>query len=190
MHGPAARLFGGGYGGGGFGVLAGLRSLAMRMVSLESRHRLRQLDLLHLLPPSIRRFLVDEHLPGPSVTLVPRLALRDFARLMETPTRDTLEYWILRGERSVWPAVAALRVRCAIEMELDRAYQDVRRLKAGGLRRKGSEVAAQAQAQAQARDQIQAKAKAQEKAQEKVQGQAQTQARARVPGGRGDRNED
>jgi TAG lipase/lysophosphatidylethanolamine acyltransferase len=180
MHGPAARLFGGGYGGGGFGVLAGLRSLAMRMVSLESRHRLRQLDRLHLLPPSIRRFLVDEHLPGPSVTLVPRLALRDFARLMETPTRDTLEYWILRGERSVWPAVAALRVRCAIEMELDRAYQDVRRLKAGGLRRKGSEVAAQTQAQAQAKA----------KAQEKVQGQVQTQARARAPGGRGDRNRD
>ncbi|KAH6853692.1 acyl transferase/acyl hydrolase/lysophospholipase [Chaetomium sp. MPI-CAGE-AT-0009] len=147
MHGPSARLFA----GGGFGFLAGLRSLSMRMVGLEARHRLRQLDRLHLLPPSIRRFLVDEHLPGPSVTLVPRLALRDFARLMETPTRETLEYWILRGERSVWPAVAALHVRCAIEMELDRAYQDVRRLKAGGLRRKGSELAQAQAARARAR---------------------------------------
>ncbi|EAQ93362.1 hypothetical protein CHGG_01597 [Chaetomium globosum CBS 148.51] len=144
MHGPAPRLF-----GGGFGV-AGLRSLVMRM-----------------------------HLPGPSVTLVPRLAARDFARLMETPTRDTLEYWILRGERSVWPAVAALRVRCAIEMELDRAYQDVRRLKAGGLRRKGSEVAAMARDRAQAQAQAQGQAP--------VQGQAQTQVRARVGGGGGGR---
>jgi TAG lipase/lysophosphatidylethanolamine acyltransferase len=67
--------------------------------------------------------------------------MRDFVRLMETPTKETLEYWILRGERSVWPAVSALRVRCAIEMELDRAYQDVRRLKAGDLRRKASEIA-------------------------------------------------
>ncbi|CRK38010.1 hypothetical protein BN1708_007616, partial [Verticillium longisporum] len=55
-----------------------------------------------------------------------------------TPTRETLDYWILRGERSVWPAVAALRVRCAVENELDRSYQKVRRFKAGGLRRKGS----------------------------------------------------
>lgn len=63
-------------------------------------------------------------------------------RLLETPTRETLDYWILKGERSVWPAVAALRVRCAVENELYRSYQAVRKLKAGDLRRKGSIAAA------------------------------------------------
>jgi TAG lipase/lysophosphatidylethanolamine acyltransferase len=130
MHGPPTP--------GRRNTLTAVRAFATRMVGLETRHRLRQLDRLRLLPPSIRRFLVDEHLPGPSVTLVPQISLADFVRLMETPTRETLEYWILRGERSVWPAVAALRVRCWVEMELDRAYQDVRRLKAGDLRRRGS----------------------------------------------------
>ncbi|KAI3400257.1 hypothetical protein diail_3638 [Diaporthe ilicicola] len=110
----------------------------VRMVGLEIRHRLRQLDTLGLLPTGIRRFLVDERIPGASVMLVPDLTPSDFIRLLETPTRETLDYWILRGERSVWPAVAALKIRCAIETELDRAYQMARRLKAGGLRRKSS----------------------------------------------------
>ncbi|KAK3995384.1 acyl transferase/acyl hydrolase/lysophospholipase [Cladorrhinum sp. PSN332] len=113
----------------------------LRMVGLELRHRLRQLDTLRLLPPGIRRFLVDEQIPGASMMLVPEVTAGDFVRLMETPTKETLEYWILRGERSVWPAVAALKIRCAVETELDRAYQVARRLKAGGLRRKTSQMA-------------------------------------------------
>ena len=112
----------------------------VRMMGLEMRHRLRQLDTLRLLPAGIRRFLVDEKIPGASMTLVPEITLGDFVRLLETPTKETLEYWILRGERSVWPAVAALRICCAVETELDRAYQQARRLKAGGLRRKASSM--------------------------------------------------
>ncbi|KAK3328880.1 hypothetical protein B0H66DRAFT_5046 [Apodospora peruviana] len=112
----------------------------VRMMGLEIRHRLRQLDTLQLLPAGIRRFLVDEQIPGASMTLVPEVTVGDFVRLLETPTKETLEYWIRRGERSVWPAVAALRIRCAVETELDRAYQQARRLKAGGLRRKASNM--------------------------------------------------
>ncbi|KAI1105517.1 hypothetical protein F4804DRAFT_130966 [Jackrogersella minutella] len=110
-----------------------------RVVGLEARHRLRQLDTLGLLPAGIRRFLVDEEVPsGSSMTLVPEVTARDFVRLLETPTRETLDYWITRGERSVWPAVGALTVRCAVEYEIESAYQRARSLKAGGLRRKAS----------------------------------------------------
>lgn len=109
-----------------------------RMVGLEIRHRLRQLDTLGLLPASIRRFLVDEEVPGASMMLVPKVTAGDFVRLLETPTRDTLDYWILRGERSVWPAVCALKTRCVVEYEIEKAYQRARSLKAGGLRRKAS----------------------------------------------------
>jgi TAG lipase/lysophosphatidylethanolamine acyltransferase len=35
--------------------------------------------------------------------------------------------WTLKGERGVWPAISALKVREAIEIELDRGYQLVRR---------------------------------------------------------------
>ncbi|KAI1811864.1 hypothetical protein GGS20DRAFT_578761 [Poronia punctata] len=113
-----------------------------RMVGLEVRHRLRQLDTLGLLPTGIRRFLVDEEMPGASMVLVPHITASDFVRLLETPTRENLDYWILRGERSVWPAVCALKVRCMVEFEIERAYQQTRRLKAGGLRRKASTGAA------------------------------------------------
>jgi TAG lipase/lysophosphatidylethanolamine acyltransferase len=115
-----------------------ITAFLVRMVGLEIRHRLRQLDTLQLLPAGIRRFLVDERIPGASMTLVPEVTAGDFVRLLETPTRETLDYWILRGERSVWPAVAALRIRCAVETELDRAYQAARRLKPLGFRRKNS----------------------------------------------------
>lgn len=92
-------------------------------------HRLRQLDALGLLPSTVRRFLVDEMTPAASTTLVPELHASDFFGLLERPTRRSVAKWILRGERSVWPAVSALKVRCAVEVELDRAYQIVRRRK-------------------------------------------------------------
>lgn len=101
----------------------------LRLVGMEVQHRLMQLDSLGLLNPAIRRFLLDENIPGTSLTLVPELTPKDFVRLLENPTKESVEYWIRRGERSVWPAVGALKVRCAIEVELDRGYQLVRRRK-------------------------------------------------------------
>ena len=107
----------------------GLTIPLMRLVSWEIYHRLNQLDSLGLLPASVRRLLIDESIPGASLTLVPDLSPGDFWKLLETPTKQSVEYWILHGERSVWPAVSALKVRCAIEVELDRSYQLVRRRK-------------------------------------------------------------
>lgn len=108
MHGPSALHTR----GGNTSITGGL----LRLITLEVHHRLHQLDSLGLLPLSIRRFLVDEHIPGASVTLVPQLSAADFVRLLETPTPASLDYWILRGERSVWPAVGALKVRCVVEV--------------------------------------------------------------------------
>ena len=110
---------------GGGGIIMPLLGLT----TLEVHHRLSQLDALGMLPTSIRRLLIDESIPGPSLTLVPDLSPTDFLKLLETPTKESLEYWILHGERSVWPAVSSLKVRCAIEVELDRCYQLVRRRK-------------------------------------------------------------
>ncbi|KAI9796476.1 MAG: hypothetical protein M1833_006144 [Piccolia ochrophora] len=101
----------------------------LRLLALEIRHRLNQLDSLGFLSPNIRRFLVDESIPAASLTLVPELSSVDLVRLLETPTKESIEHWILRGERSVWPAISTLKVRCAVEVELDRGYQIVRRRK-------------------------------------------------------------
>jgi TAG lipase/lysophosphatidylethanolamine acyltransferase len=99
----------------------------LRLVVSEVQHRLHQLDELGLLSPSIRRFLLDENVPGPSLTVVPELSPSDFLKLLENPTKEAIDYWIHKGERSVWPAVTALKIRCAIEIEIDRGYQLVRR---------------------------------------------------------------
>ncbi|KAI9738697.1 MAG: hypothetical protein M1834_008202 [Cirrosporium novae-zelandiae] len=105
----------------------------LRTLTLEVHHRLRQLDYLGLLPVSLRRLLIDEEIPGASLTLIPDLRARDFLKLLENPTKESLDHWILRGERSVWPAISALKVRCAVEVELDRGYQIVRRRKPNAL---------------------------------------------------------
>ena len=101
----------------------------MRLLLLEIHHRLRQADEFGFLPTAVRRLLVDETIPGAGMTLVPEISPRDFWKLLDNPTKESLDYWILRGERSVWPAVGALKVRCAVEVELDRGYQLVRRRK-------------------------------------------------------------
>ncbi len=112
----------------------------LRLAGMEIQHRLMQLDSLGLLNSGIRRFLLDESVPGASLTLVPELTPKDFLRLLENPTKDSVDYWIRRGERSVWPAVGALKVRCAIEVELDRGYQLVRRRKPFDPATPGAEV--------------------------------------------------
>lgn len=134
MHGPSAFA--------ARNKRAHITGNVVRMLGLEIRHRMRQLDMIGLLPAGIRRFLVDEEVPGASMTFVPEVTAGDFIRLLETPTRETLDYWILRGERSVWPAICALRTRCLVEFEIEKTYQRARSLKAGGLRRKGSTAAA------------------------------------------------
>lgn len=99
----------------------------MRLVMVEIRHRLKQLDYIGLLPQTLCRILIDEAIPGSNLALIPSLALKDFIRIFRSPTKDGLANWILKGERGVWPAVSALKVRCAIEIELDKGYQLVRR---------------------------------------------------------------
>ncbi|KAK4560294.1 triacylglycerol lipase [Recurvomyces mirabilis] len=102
-------------------------AFAMRMIAMEVHHQLSQADRLGLLPKGIRRLLIDETVPGASWTVVPKVNVKDFERLLRNPTREAVDYWILKGERSVWPAISALKIRCTVEIEIDRAYQFVRR---------------------------------------------------------------
>lgn len=106
----------------------------LRLASLELMHWLRQLNFLGLLPTFLCRLLMDEAIPqgnGPwgKISLTPDLTLRDLLALFDTPTVELLDEWIMRGERCVWPAVKELRVRCSIEIELEKAYEIVKRRK-------------------------------------------------------------
>jgi len=102
-------------------------SFALKLGVLEMRYRLRQLDRLGVIPLPVRRFLVDEDVPGDSLTLVPSIELKEFVGLLGRPTAESINDWILKGERSVWPSMTALEVRLAIEMKLDMAYERVRK---------------------------------------------------------------
>ncbi|WPG99721.1 Hypothetical protein R9X50_00254000 [Acrodontium crateriforme] len=99
------------------------------VVSMEWQLRALQIIMLVGLPPTIRRLVVDESVPGSHWTVVPQIDVADFSRLLRNPTKEEIDHWILRGERSVWPAIPALIIRCAIEIELDRGYRQVRKTK-------------------------------------------------------------
>lgn len=58
---------------------------------------------------------------------MPDLCFWDLRKLFQSPTKDRVSEWALKGERGVWPAISALKVREAVEIELDRGYQLVRR---------------------------------------------------------------
>lgn len=98
-----------------------------RLILVELRHRLRQLDFIGVLPSAVSRLLIEETIPGPNLTLVPDISLKDLGKLFQQPSRERVAEWTLKGERGVWPAVSALKVREAVEIELDRGYQLVRR---------------------------------------------------------------
>lgn len=119
MHSPKPRYAG----------RSSLSNSVLKVMVMEIQHRLHQVDSLGYLPPSVRRYLLDENIPAASLTLVPDVSASDFLKLLENPTKKGVEYWILKGERSVWPAIGALKIRCAVEVELDRGYQLVRRRK-------------------------------------------------------------
>jgi TAG lipase / lysophosphatidylethanolamine acyltransferase len=118
-----ARRFRTGILGRGAGLLRG--------ASDEVFHWLEQINTMGYLPTPLGRLLMDETIPSASewakISLTPALSFKDLFRLFDIPTQASLDQWILRGERSVWPAVCELTIRCGVEFELDAAYESVRR---------------------------------------------------------------
>ena len=102
----------------------------------EAQHQLRLWSIVGLLSPGVKRLLMDEVTPGPSVTLVPYIGFGDWLRLLRNPTTDEINHWIERGEKSVWPNVVELWVRLAVEFELGRANELVRKFP-NGFRERG-----------------------------------------------------
>lgn len=99
---------------------------------LEIQHRLEVLNKLGLLPEIVKRLCIDEK-PSTAqlttgireITIVPELRylLRDFGRVFDVhKTMENIPYWILVGERSVWPLFPLLWTRCSIEFALDDLY--------------------------------------------------------------------
>lgn len=107
----------------GLWSLTALKEYAIRSIGKELAHRMNQLDSIWGLPRRIRRFLIDEKIPFRYITLVPEVKLGDFTRLLRNPSLEEIDHWIALGEKSVWPCVSALEVRCSIEFDLENRYR-------------------------------------------------------------------
>ena len=119
LHSPTMRGF-------ATGTLATANAFVLHQAGHLVRHRLDQMLGLGWLPLALRRLLLDEQIPGgPNLLLVPPVPFRDYVRLLDSPSPQTLQYWITKGERAVWPAVAALKIRCSVELALEQACRDL-----------------------------------------------------------------
>lgn len=97
----------------------------------EVLHWLQHLSNAGLLPAFLSRIMLDEAIPGNAhwskITVLPELQLKHLSRMFEYPTAETVDEWRQLGERSTWPSICELTVRCGVEFELDRAAESVRR---------------------------------------------------------------
>lgn len=102
------------------------------VVGMEIQHRLDVMNKLGILPDVVQRFFIDEKPSSVQltsslreITIVPELRylLKDFGRVFDLhKTMENIPYWVLVGERSVWPLFPILWSRCAIEFALDDLY--------------------------------------------------------------------
>jgi TAG lipase/lysophosphatidylethanolamine acyltransferase len=95
----------------------------LQLLRLEIRHRLVQVDSYGLIPNVLYRLLLDEDYPNLTLLVLPRLSLSDYLKSFWNPTRESLQRWILRGERGTWPAMSSIKVRTILEVELEKGYQ-------------------------------------------------------------------
>lgn len=102
------------------------------VLGMEIQHRLEVMNKLGLLPDTLKRLCIDDKPTNTQtavslreITIMPelRFLVRDFGRVFDVHrTMENIPYWILVGERSVWPLFPILWSRCAIEFALDDLY--------------------------------------------------------------------
>lgn len=102
------------------------------VVGLEIQHRLEVMNKLGILPEILKRLCIDEKpstarfsTSSREITIVPELKylVRDFGKVFDVhKPMENIPYWVLVGERSVWPLYPLLWTRCSIEFALDDLY--------------------------------------------------------------------
>ena len=113
------------------GIWGSLISTICIVILNELLHWLKVLDSLHLAPAFLSRIILDESIPasGPASKLhmIPDLNFWHLLRIFEYPTPRTMNDWATIGERSTWPHINELKMRCAVEFEVESVYQGMRR---------------------------------------------------------------
>lgn len=109
------------------------RAWLPRMTANLFKHTLTLLEVLNCLPETLSRILSDERIQGDKFILVPEINLGDWRRLLKNPTKEEIDYWVLKGERAVWSSLCALKVLMAVEVALSDAWEVVRRRRRAGM---------------------------------------------------------
>lgn len=98
-----------------------------KVIYSEVLHRLDVLNRMGLLPTFLQRTLIDEQVPSTSswskFVIAPELSLADYFRVFNFPSPKVIDNWAMKGERSVWPKICEIKIRCCVEFEVDSAYQ-------------------------------------------------------------------
>lgn len=87
------------------------------LISSEIKHRLFQMEQFGLLPHWLTG-LADQQMTA-NVILFPDVKFTDYHIVLSNPTSGMLGHWVLKGEQAVWPKLALIKSRLAIELKLD-----------------------------------------------------------------------
>ena len=85
--------------------------------------RARQMMHLTTLPMWAQKLAMETRTSDRVLTIAPTIRFQEVRTLFRRPSKDTVDHWIEVGEKSVWPCMAAIKIRCNLEMALQR-YSD------------------------------------------------------------------
>lgn len=109
-------------------LIKGIAGLITGLYLAEIAHYVRQANRLGIIPKRLAKYIVAEKISGSVCNIVPDLSVWDLLHVFDNPTPEKIDKWAQVGERAVWPVIQALRVRCVVEVEVDRSYHCVRTL--------------------------------------------------------------
>lgn len=107
------------------GYESGIITKFLKFLTSELKHRLYQLGELGLLPSFLSRIqkYFSTVLMG-DVMIFPSIELSDLRFLFTNPRKDLIQEAILKGERSTWPLLSQISIRCSIEYAIEDILQN------------------------------------------------------------------
>jgi TAG lipase/lysophosphatidylethanolamine acyltransferase len=103
--------------------LPGVQSLIRRFLNAQWKLRMRQWAWIVGVPYRQQQLMLEDRAPGITITLVPDASWQELDQVVRSSSKEALNDVVVRGEKSVWPCVSALKVRMDVEQALEKHHR-------------------------------------------------------------------
>ena len=95
----------------------------INFVTNEIQHRMMQASYLGIIPKPLQVIVESRGAYKGNIKIEPVVNLKDTWTIFSNPTPDALSHWILKGEQSTWPVLAAIKTRLMVEQALEESIK-------------------------------------------------------------------